>query len=244
MNSKSAWRVLAFGLAAVTSGCVMETEEPTDIASDEEVGTADDAIESGVGVQACVGGAVNVHGSQGAGNLLLTRNSAGVVIGSSPIRCSTLGLAAVSIVWGGNSYEVAASAAFASWSEGEVTCAKCLAFQGSGGPFPPGPGGSAGYRSRIGEPTTLVTLGDYGDTATSLYYVGYSSSEAASHASSYCRDSTPRWGRLTNAYGYELEYGSAWGDNQYLMYDAAKIRATSVKSNRVLVDIPLSDACR
>src|SRR5262245_16080423 len=88
---------------------------------------------------------------------------------------------------------------FAAELGADLTCETCLAFQGDAG-LEPRTDTSWSLR-KLSIPGTIVSIGMKGDPPVSAYYFGSNSTEAALKATSYCRDASPTYGRLTNAWG-------------------------------------------
>jgi hypothetical protein len=249
MHTNKLWWMLALGMTAGPFGCAMDgtEEEPIDgeEEDEEDLGVAQDAIVSGVGVQKCSGGDVNVHGTSAAGNRLIYRAN-GNIISTSAIACSTIGIAQT--LNGYYVWEVYADQQLAAFSNNKPTCGQCVAMQGPGGANPPGGGGSASYQARISYPSTIVLLGAKGSMPGANYYFGNSFWASLGRPTSYCHLSIPTYGRLTNSYGFQLVNtgsGSAWGTNAYLMWDSSisGFRAASVNFWGVLDYIPSTDFC-
>jgi hypothetical protein len=244
MEKNTLGTLLALGLVAGSTGCTMDTGDESQ--EGEDIAVVEEAIMAGVGVQKCSGGEDPVHATTAAGNLIIKRDVNGTILSISPIACSSMGIAAMS---GQNLWEVAASAALKGFGGGTVTCGACLAFQGPLGPMPPGTGGTMSYRSRISYPSTVISLGNKNSPPVSTYYFGNSWVSALTMDTSWCDMSTPTWGRLTNAYGYELvsgASGSEWGTNAYQMWDPASLtlRTAAVDASGILKAVPWVDACQ
>jgi len=247
MHTNKAWWMLTLTL---TAGCVADIGEPIDeeeaIDEEEDLGVVQQAIEPGAGVVRCNSTQYSVHQSQPAGNRAQLRDSAGTILETRYIACHTMGLSLK--LAGGKVWEVVADSALTNFSQNKPTCGACFQYQGPQGDNPPNGTPPVMYSMMLSFPTTIMNLGVRGGSPGGGYYFGNNGFIAAFNPTSWCDNSFPTYGRLTNAWGFELVNGggfSEWGTKAYQMWDptTATTRAASVGAGGLLQNIPWSDVC-
>lgn len=176
-----------------------------------------------------------VHPSTPAGDLLIASNERGDVVKQTPIACSSMGVAEIEddLIW-----EVVASRELAGTSFTSGTCRRCLRLQGDDVPpdIPPPAPTTASASYRLSHTLVIHSLGVlFGPAQT--WWIDDSFPPPAGHYSSYCKNSSPHYGLLTNASGYEIRLDGKVGDRQYNMWDPydGVVRAANVNSEGILV---------